>query len=128
MRGKPKTTGVPTGSSRRERGCGSIFKPKFRDRKSGLRRECPHFRISYYRGGRRFIENTHSDRITVAKELLRKRIGAISLGEFVLPVDEKILTEALMEALFRDYGIRGHSNDGFSTDPDIERLRRKADR
>jgi integrase len=113
---------------RRDRGSGSIFKPKFLDRKAGVKRECPHYRISYYRDGRRFIENTHSDRITVAKELLRKRLGAISLGEFVAPVNEKVLTEVLMEALFLDYGIRTHFDVGSSTDPDIERLKKKSDR
>jgi len=52
---------------RRERGSGSIFRPKFKDTKTGKMRECPHFRISYYRHGQKFVENTHSDKITVAK-------------------------------------------------------------
>src|SRR5580704_8811632 len=128
MRGKPKTTGVPTGSSRRERGCGSIFKPKFRDRKSGLRRECPHFRIAYYRGGQRFVENTHSDKVIVAKELLRKRLGAISLGSFTLPVNERVSIAELMEALFRDYAIRANSHVGSDGDPDVQRILKKAER
>jgi integrase len=89
---------------------------------------CPLFRIAYYRDGRRFIENTHSDKITVAKELLRKRLGAISLGEFLPPVNEKLLSGELMEALFRDYAIRRNFDDGSDTDPDVQRLKKKADR
>ena len=60
--------------SRRERGSGSVFKPRFRD-KDGQVRECPHWRISYYRHGLRFVENTKSDKITVAKELLKRRVA-----------------------------------------------------
>jgi integrase len=89
---------------------------------------CPHFRIAYYRDGRRFIENTHSDKVTVAKELLRKRLGAISLGEFAPPTNEKLLTGALMEALFRDYAICRSYDDRSDADPDIQRLRKKAER
>jgi hypothetical protein len=65
---------------RRDRGSGSIFKPKFLDRKAGVKRECPHFRISYYRDGKRFIENTHSDKITVAKELYEKDLAQFHLA------------------------------------------------
>ena len=90
---------------RRDRGSGSIFKPKFLDRKAGVKRECPHYRISYYRDGIRFVENTHSDRITVAKELLRKSSAPFA-WRVRAPVNEKVFTEVLMEALFLDYGIR----------------------
>src|SRR6185312_8281622 len=119
---------VVSADSRRERGSGSVFKPKFKDRKTGIRRVCPNFRIAYYRDGKRFVENTHSDKITVAKELLRKRLGAISLGEFVPPTNEKLLTGELMEALFRDYAICRSYDDRSDADPDIHRLRKKANR
>ena len=114
--------------SRRERGSGSIFKPKFRDRRTGIRRTCPHFRIAYYRDGRRFVENTHSDKITVAKELLRKRVAATSLGEIAPPANDKTLTVELVEALFRDYKIRQNFDDRPGADIDVQLLRKKAER
>lgn len=89
---------------RRERGSGSIFKPRFKE-KDGQVRECPHWRISYYRHGVRFVENTHSDKITVAKELLKKRLGEIVQGQFTPPSTAKIRVEELADALFRNYRV-----------------------
>jgi hypothetical protein len=95
---------------RRERGSGSIFKPKFKDAKTGETRECPHFRISYYRHGNRFVENTHSDKVTVAKELLKKKLGEIVAGKFTPPSTEKVLVEELMEELLRDYRVNARAS------------------
>lgn len=92
--------------SRRERGSGSVFKPRFRD-KDGQVRECPHWRISYYRHGLRFVENTKSDKITVAKELLKRRLGEISAGNFTPPSADRTRVEELADALFRDYRVSG---------------------
>jgi integrase len=89
--------------SRRERGAGSVFKPKFKAKRTGEVCECPHFRISYYRHGQRFVENTRSDKITVAKELLKKRFGEIASGNFNPPSAEKVLVDELMEDLFSNY-------------------------
>jgi integrase len=114
---------------RRDRGAGSIFKPKFRDNKTGEMRECPHFRISYYRHGQRFVENTHSDKITVAKELLKKKLGQIAIGNFAPPRTEKILVEELMNELLRDSRVRGISIlESDSGDPDIAYIQEKAER
>jgi integrase len=89
---------------RRERGSGSIFKPQFKDG-DGQIRECPHWRISYYRHGVRFVENAQSDKITVAKELLRKRLGEIVQGQFTPPSTEKTGVEELVDATLRDYRV-----------------------
>jgi hypothetical protein len=88
---------------RRDRGAGSIFKPKFKDERTGEVCECPHFRISYYRHGRRYVENTRSDKITVAKELLKKKLGEIAAGNFTPPSMEKVLVNELMDDLFSNY-------------------------
>src|SRR5579862_997298 len=37
-----KCFSLSPGDRRRDRGSGSIFKPKFLDRKAGVKRECPH--------------------------------------------------------------------------------------
>jgi hypothetical protein len=111
---------------RRERGAGSIFKPRFKD-KDGETCECPHWRISYFRHGRRYVENTHSDKITVAKELLKKKLGEIAAGNFTPPSTEKVLVDDLMDELLRDYRVREVSSIGSGdNDPDIEYIRQKA--
>jgi integrase len=114
---------------RRDRGAGSIFKPKFKDKRTGEVRECPHFRISYHRHGHRYVENTRSDKITVAKELLKKKLGEIAAGNFIPPSTEKVLVEELMDELLRDYRVRGVSKIGSDeSDPDIEYIQRKSER
>jgi integrase len=90
---------------RRERGSGSIYRPKYRDRKTGELRECRTFWIQYYRNGRAVRENTRSDKITVAKELLKRRQGELAAGQWVEPKAEKVRVEELIEALVRDYDI-----------------------
>lgn len=94
-------------SQRRQRGSGSIYRPKFRDRKTGELRECSFFWIQYQRYGSTVRENTHSDKITVAREILKKRIGEIANGSWVSPVDRKITVSELIDSLFSSYRVDG---------------------
>ncbi len=94
---------------RRERGDGSPFHPKWKD-KHGQVRSCPNWYIQYYRHGVRFVENTHSDKITVAKEQLKKRLGEIAVGQFTPPHAEKVRVEQLAEELLRDYRVNGRKS------------------
>jgi integrase len=85
------------------RGAGHIFKPKYKA-KSGERRESRTFWIQYYRNGARFVENNHSDKVTVARNLLKKKLGA---ENFVRPQVEKVRLAELMDDLLRVYEING---------------------
>ncbi len=92
-------------SPRRERGSGGIFKPKYRDRKTQKMRSARFFWIQYRVNGRPVRENTNSDKITVAKQLLQRRIGEVHSGQWAGPTAQKTTVAEIMEALFRDYRI-----------------------
>ncbi|HXN99305.1 MAG TPA: tyrosine-type recombinase/integrase [Candidatus Acidoferrales bacterium] len=81
-----------------KRGGGHIFKPKYKT-KSGVR-ESRFFYIQYYRDGARYVENTHSDKITAAKGLLRKRLGSEA---FIAPKAEKITFDELAADVITNY-------------------------
>ena len=93
--------------ARRERGSGSIFKPEYRDRKTGELRKARFFWIQYRVNSRPVRENTHSEKITVAKHLLQRRIGEIHVGAWVGPKTQKTTIADIVEAVFRDYRING---------------------
>jgi integrase len=81
-----------------KRGSGHIFKPKYKT-KSGVR-ESRFFYIQYYRDGARYVENTHTDKITAAKGLLRKRLGS---EVFIAPKAEKVTFDELAADVVTDY-------------------------
>jgi integrase len=81
------------------RGNGYIFKPKYKTR-SGEARESKFFYIQFYRNGVRYVENTHTDKITPAKSLLRRRLGS---EEFVPPKLEKVTFDELAAGVIIDY-------------------------
>lgn len=91
---------------RRQRGLGSTYLPKYRDRKTGEVRECKFFWIQYQKNGRPIRENTHSDKITVAREILKKRLGQIENGSWAPPKTHKILVSELIDSVLRDYRNR----------------------
>ncbi len=91
--------------ARRERGTGGIFKPKYRDRHSREMRESRSFWIQYRVNGQAVRENTRSDKISVAKQLLQRRIGEVNSGQWSGPKAEKTTIVEIMDALFRDYRI-----------------------
>lgn len=88
---------------RRQRGDGSIYLPKYRDRKTGEVRECKLFWIQYQKNGRPIRENTHSDKITVARAILKKRNAQIENGTWAPPKTHKILVSELIDSVLRDY-------------------------
>ena len=61
--------------------------------------------IAYYHRGKEHRESTESDRETVAKKLLKKRLGEIGMGKLVGPVEERVTFEELSEDLLRDYQV-----------------------
>ena len=90
---------------RRERGSGGIFKPKYRDRKTQKMRAGRFFWIQYRVNGRAVRENTHSDKVSVAKQLLQKRISEIHGGQWIGPSAQKTMVSEIIDNLLRDYRI-----------------------
>ncbi len=88
-----------------KRGSGHIFKPKYKT-KSGVR-ESRFFYIQYYRDGARYVENTHTDKITAARGLLRKRLGSEA---FIAPKVEKVTFDELAADVLTDYEQNDHSS------------------
>ena len=78
----------------RSKGEGSIFKVK------GSR----FYWIAYYSGGTRRYEGTKSESKTVAKNLLRDRLGDIGKGIVVTPTMGKLTLGAGLKAVINDSG------------------------
>lgn len=95
-----------SGKRRQQRGWGRVYLPKYRDRKTGEWRECKLFWIQYQKNGRPIRENTHSDKITVAREILKKRIAQIENGTWAPVKTHKVLVSELIDSVLRDYRNR----------------------
>jgi integrase len=66
--------------------------------------------IKYYRNGKPFYESSRSDKMVVAKRLLRKREGEISKGELPGIYFDKVRFDELAEDLLSDYLINGRKS------------------
>jgi integrase len=105
LEGEMENEAVSTKQEVSRRGAGHIFKAKYKT-KSGVC-ESRFFYIQYYRDGARYVENTHSDKITAAKGLLRKRLGS---EVFVAPKIEKITFDELAADVVTDYEQNEHTS------------------
>jgi hypothetical protein len=72
-----------------------------------LKCESRFFYIQYCRDGARYVENTHSDKITAAKGLLRKRLGS---ELFIAPKVAKIAFDELAADVATDYEQNEHAS------------------
>jgi integrase len=63
------------------------------------------YTIKYYKNGKEFVEATHSDKIEVAKRILKLREGEISQGKLPGMVYDRIKFDELMEDLLLDYRL-----------------------
>ncbi len=97
------------GQSRRIRGGGSVYKPKYRT-KEGELRESLCWWIKYYKHGVPFRESAHSEKKAVAERVLRKRLGEIEAGVFVGPAAERMRYEDLRSAFFGEYRANGRKS------------------
>src|SRR5512139_949650 len=63
------------------------------------------FWIKYYRNGKSYRESSHSDKITHAQRLLKKREGEISEGRLPGIHFDKVTFDELAEDFLTDYRI-----------------------
>lgn len=95
------------------RGSGSVFQPKYRDRKTGERHAIPTWWISYYAwdpktGSRKkFQESAHTESKTEAAKLLKRRTGADADGKPPI-ADATKVTYADLRALIESDYERNH--------------------
>jgi integrase len=91
---------------------GSIFKPKYRNKKSGELRQSKIYWIKYYRNGRAERENTHSSDYSVAKRLLQSREGDVARGIPVSAKLGKVKIDELTEDVVTNYKINNKKSLG----------------
>ena len=92
---------------KRPKGTGSIYRPKWKDLKTGELIEGSIYWIKYYRCGKSYRESSKSDKITKAERLLKKRQGEISEGKLPGIYFDKVTFGELAEDFLTDYRING---------------------
>ena len=92
---------------KRPRGTGSIYRPKWRDSKTGELAQGSIYWIKYFRHGKPYRESSKSDKITVAERLLKKRQGEISEGKLPGIYFDKVEFDELAKDFLTDYRVNG---------------------
>jgi integrase len=82
---------------------GSIFKPKYKDRKTGEARESSIYWVAYYRAGRQLRESAGTAIYTKAKSFLAIREGMVARGAAVNPQIGRIKFSEMAEEVINDY-------------------------
>lgn len=78
--------------------------------------------IEYWHRGKGYWESSHSDKDTIAKRLLKKRLGEIGSGQFIGATEEKITFERIADDLLNHY--RANDQDAEAVKYPIARLRK----
>jgi hypothetical protein len=89
------------------RGVGRVYRPSWRDKKSGEIRQSPIWWIAYSVRGSLKRESAHTSKEAVASRLLRKRVGEIALGKLVGPDVEKTTFADMAGMIVNDYKANG---------------------
>ena len=76
------------------------------------------YSIKYYKNGKPYVESTHSNKLEIAKRLLKKREGEISEGKLPGICFDRVKFDELKEEFLADYRINGRKS--------IERAERSA--
>lgn len=77
--------------------------------------------IEYWHRGKGYRESSHSDKDTVARRLLKKRLGEIASGQFIGPTEERVTFEEMANDLLNHY--RANDQDAEAVKYPIARLR-----
>jgi len=89
---------------------GSIYRRKYKDKKTGKMKESTVWWISYYRNGVKMRESSESDKISVAKEILKKREGTIADGVPISPRMTKVKFKELATDVVNDYRMNDRAS------------------
>jgi len=65
------------------------------------------YTIKYYRNGKPYVESTHSDKLEVAKRLLKRREGEISEGKVPGICFDRVRFDELKGEMLADYRVNG---------------------
>lgn len=89
------------------RGFGTVYRPQWRDRKTGEMKQSPRLWIAYMHRGKLIRESAHTTKESNAWKLLKKRHGEITAGKPVGPDVEKTSFEDMAAMLTNDYKANG---------------------
>lgn len=89
----------------RTRGLGGVYRPKYRDRKTGKWREAQTWWIRYSWRGEKHREPAHSTKRADAVTLLRRRLEEMGRGRLIGPDMERTTFENLAAMLKADYRV-----------------------
>jgi integrase len=114
-------------NERRERGQGRLYRPKFKDARTGKMKECRVWYVQYYVFGKPVRESSGSKTKAVAERLLGRRLRDAEEGIAPQNKIQKVTYESIREGVFSDYKISGHKSlrkgkDGELYIPDVTAL------
>lgn len=89
----------------KHRGFGSVFRAKYRDKKTGETRECTTWTIQYVAVGKVVRERTRLVEKAEALRLLRERVSHTTLGRPAGPAVDRTSFEDLAQFIVTDYRI-----------------------
>jgi integrase len=92
------------------RGFGSVYRPKYRDRKTGEWKESPNWWIAYSFRGEKYREPANSTKHIDAVNLLRRRMEEMGRGRLVGPAAERVSFDDLKQMLEWDYRANGRKS------------------
>jgi len=87
------------------RGTGGVYRPRYKNKKTGKVKESSIWWIYYYHNGKEYRESSKSRKKNIASTLLRKKIEELKPGQIHDKEASKITFEDLKELLIRDYRI-----------------------
>lgn len=83
---------------------GSIYRPKYRDRR-GMERTSAIWWIQYYRRGKKIRESARTTDATEARALVKQREGDATRGRTTRSMERKVLFAELAELVEKDYKL-----------------------
>lgn len=90
-----------------KRGLGRVFRPTFKDRKTGERKEIPTWWIQFSVNGKCVRKSSGSDNRAVAVRLLKAQLAEAAQGKNVGPQVDRTAFEDLARILIDDYKANG---------------------
>jgi integrase-like protein len=90
-----------------KRGDGWVYRPWWRDKKTGQNKEAPVWWIAYSVRGKLIRQSSHSIKESAARRMLRKRLAEVALGKPVGPDIEKTTFEDMAVMIVNDYKANG---------------------
>ena len=103
---RPGTSAPP----RRERGSGRLFRERYRDKATGLRRQVETWTIRYSVNGKPRKESTGATDYAQARRLLQQRLAEVRTGTYIGPDAERTTYPDLEQMLLDDYRANGRTS------------------